>query len=82
MMRPQATFSFFIHFTTFSFFHSPRHSFLLVPLSFLSLFPPHQALSKSFRIHERPFFIDFDKSITINQPTNQLIEMGGCQTTF
>ena len=71
MMRPSATFSFLL--TTFSFFHSPRPSFLPVPPS-SSLFFPRSALSKSFRIRKSPFFIDFDKSITdrrTNQPTNQ-----------
>ena len=54
-MRPQATFSFFIFFTTFTFFHYPRRSFLLVPPSFvpsssLSLILSRKALTKSLRI--------------------------------
>ena len=68
----------FHFFTSFSFFHSPRCSFLLVPPSSLSLFLPRPALSKSFRIRKSPFFSDFDKSITdgptngpINQPTDK-----------
>ena len=77
---------FFIFFTTFSFLHSPRcsfllvapssssflpprPSFLLVPPSSLFLFLPRPALSQSLRIHKRPFFIDFDESVT-DGPTN------------
>ena len=86
-MRPLATF--FIFFETFSFFHSPRRSFLIAPSSssllpprpsFVlvlpsssSLFLPRPALSKSFRIRNRPFFINFDESVTdqrTNGPTN------------
>ena len=40
-MRPQATFSFFIFFTTFSFFHSPHRSFLHVAPFSASILPPH-----------------------------------------
>ncbi len=81
-MRPQVTFSFF---ETFSFFHSPRRSFLIAPSSssllpprpsFVlvlpsssSLFLPRPALSKSFRIRNRPFFINFAGNIT-NRWTN------------
>ena len=78
-MRPLATFSYFIFLTTFSFFHSPRPSFLPVPPSSPSLLPPRSsfllvtphpsffpfpALSNSFTIRKGPFFIDFDESIT------------------
>ena len=52
----------------------PCPSFLLVPASPSTLFFPHPALSKSFRIHKSPFFIDFDESITNqrkDQPTKQ-----------
>ena len=84
MMRPLATFSFFIFLKTFSFFHSPRPSFLLVPPSSSSLLPPgpsffpRPAMSKSFRICKRPFFIDFDESITdgpTDRRTRPLMEM-------
>ena len=83
MMRPLATFSFLIFFNDFSFFLSPRPSFLLAPPSSSSLLPPHPsfprpALSKSFRIRKSPFFINFDESITdgrtdqvTNQPTDK-----------
>ena len=55
---------FIFHFlATFSFFHSPRPSFLL------SLFFPRPELSKHLTIRICPFFIDFDKSI-VDQPTN------------
>ena len=47
----------------------PRCSFLLVTPSSLSLFLPRPALSKSLRIHKRPFFIDFDESVT-DRPTD------------
>ena len=47
----------------------PRPSFLLVPPSSLFLFLPRPALSQSLRIHKRPFFIDFDESVT-NGPTD------------
>ena len=77
-------FSIFHFFTTFSFFYSPHCSFLLitpsslpllpprpslllVPPSFLFLFLPRPALSQS--LHKRPFFIDFDESVT-EQPTD------------
>ena len=85
-MRPQATFSFFIFLQLFHFFTlliapsssssllPPRPSFLLVPPSSLFLFLPRLALSQSLRIHKRPFFIDFDESVTdgrTNQRTNQ-----------
>ena len=66
-MRPRATFS-FIFFSTFSFFHSLRQPFLLVSPSSSSLFS--SSSTKSFRIRESPFFIDFDEGIT-NRPTNQ-----------
>ena len=69
-MRPQATFSFVIFFTIFSFFYSLRRSFLFVAPSSSSLFPHRPALSKSFRIRKSPFFINFDESIT-DQPTNR-----------
>ena len=83
-MRPQATFSFFILLQLFHFFTllvapssssllPPRPSFLLVPPSSLFLFLPRPALSQSLRIHKRPFFIDFDESVTdqrTNGPTN------------
>ena len=76
----------FHFFTTFSFFHSPRcsfllvapsslplipprPSFLLVPPSSLFVFLPRPALSQSLRIHKRPFFIDFDESVT-DRPTD------------
>ena len=52
----------------------PRCSFLLVPPSSLFLFLPRPAQSQSFRIHKRPFFIDFDESVTdgrTNGPTNR-----------
>ena len=55
-------FHFFYNFFIFSLSSSllpPRPSFLLVPPS-SSLFLP---LSKTFRIHDSPFFIDFDESI-------------------
>ena len=79
-MRPQATFSFFIFLQLFHFFTllvapssssllPPRPSFLLVPLSSLSLFLPRPELSESFRIRKRPFFTEFDESVT-DQPTN------------
>ena len=84
-MRPQATFSFVIFFTTFSFFTlliapsstsllSLRPSFLLVHPYSSSLLPPRPSsfliqLSKLFRIRKRPFFIDFDESVT-DQPTD------------
>ena len=79
-MRPQATFSFFIFLQLFHFFTllvapssssllPPRPSFLLVPPSSLFLFLPRPALSQSLRIHKRPFFIEFDKSVT-DGPTN------------
>ncbi len=42
----------------------PRPSFLLVPPSSLFLFLPRPALSQSLRIHKRPFFIEFDESVT------------------
>ena len=42
---------------------SSSFSFLRVPL-------PRPALSKSFRIRGRPFFIDLDKSVTYDQPAN------------
>ena len=42
----------------------PRPSFLLVPLSSLSLFLPRPELSESFRIRKRPFFTEFDESVT------------------
>ena len=48
---------------------SPRPSFLLAPPSPLFLFLPRPALSQSLKIHKRPFFIDFDESVT-NQRTN------------
>ena len=73
------------HFFIFSLYPSllsPRRSFLIVPPSSLPLFLPSPALSKSFRIRESLFFIDFDESITdrpTDQPTNRrtrpLIEM-------
>ena len=80
-MRPQATFSFFIFLQLFHFFTllvapssssllPPRPSFLLVPPSSLFLFLPRPALSQSLRIHKRPFFIEFDESVT-DQPTDQ-----------
>ena len=42
-MRPLATFSYFIFLTAFSFFHSPRPSFLPVPPSSPSLLPPRSS---------------------------------------
>ena len=111
VLKPLFHFSFFYNFfifhffTTFSFFHSPRRSFLLVapssssllpprpsfllvPPSSLFLFLPRPALSQSLRIHKRPFFIEFDESVTdrpTDGPTNRrtngrtrpLIEMRG-----
>ena len=73
-------FFFFHHFYNFFIFSlssslfPPRRSFLLVAPSSSSLFLPRPALSKSLRIHKRPFFIDFDESVTdgrTDQPTNQ-----------
>ena len=43
---------------------APRPSFLPVPPSYMFLFLPLPALSQSLRIHKRPFFIDFDESVT------------------
>ena len=63
-MRPLATFSFFIFQQLFNFLT------LLVTPSSSSLFFPRPALSESFRIRKRPFFSDFDESIT-NRPTNR-----------
>ena len=74
MMRPSATFSFFIFVSNFFTFSHSSSLYLLVPPSSSSLFFPRPALSKSFRIRKSPFFIDFDESITdgrTNQPTNQ-----------
>ena len=48
----------------------PHPSFLLVPPSSSSLFFPRPAVSRSFRIRKRSFFINFDESIT-NQPNNR-----------
>ena len=42
----------------------PRRSLLLAPPSSSPLLPLRPALSQSLRIHKRPFFIDFDKSVT------------------
>ena len=81
MMRPLATFSFFIFLTTFFIFFTllvppsspsllpPCPSFLLVPPSSSSLLPPHPTLFKSLRIRKSPFFIDFDETI-IDRPTD------------
>ena len=66
----------FHFFTTFSFFHSPRRCFLLAPPSSLFLFLPCPALSQLLRIHKRPFFIEFDESVT-NQRTNEPTEGQG-----
>ena len=79
-MRPQATFSFFIFLQLFHFFSllvAPSSSLLLPPCppSSSSLFLPRPALSKSLRIHRRPFFIKFDKSVT-DQTTNQPTHYG------
>ncbi len=77
-MRLQATFHFFIFFIFLQLFHfftllvapsssplfPPRPSFLLVPPSSLFLFLPRPTLPQSLRIHKRPFFIDFDESVT------------------
>ena len=49
--------------------HSSCPSFLLVPPPSSSLFLTRPAPSESFRIRKRPFFIDFDESVT-DQPTN------------
>ena len=50
--------------------HSSCPSFLLVPpRPSSSLFLTRPAPSESFRIRKRPFFIDFDESVT-DQPTN------------
>ena len=85
-MRPQATFSFLSFSTTYSFFHSPRRSFLLVALSSSSLLLPRPSFllvprfsSSSTilviqKIRQSPFFIDFDEGITdgpTDGPTNQ-----------
>ena len=67
------------HFFIFLFFSllvapSSSPSFLLVPPSPLFLFLPCPALSQSLRIHKRPFFIEFDESVTdgpTNRPTNR-----------
>ena len=75
-----ATFSFLIFFTTFSYFHSSRQSFLLVTLCSSSLLPPlccsfllvplSSSSSTSFRFRKRTFFIDFDVSVT-EEPTER-----------
>ena len=54
--------------------HSSCPSFLLVPPPSSSLFLTRPAPSESFRIRKRPFFIDFDKSVTsrrTNRKTDQ-----------
>ena len=59
---------------SFSFFLQLFHFFILLVPPSSSLFLPRPALSKSLRICKRPFFIDFDKSVTngqINQRTDQ-----------
>ena len=64
-MRSRATFSF----SLFSFFDSPRPTFLLVPPSSSSLFLPRPAQFRSLKIR-RSFFIDSDESVS-DQPTDQ-----------
>ena len=88
-MRPQATFSFFIFLQLFHFFTlivapsspsllPPRRSFLLVAPFSLFLFLHRPALSRSLRIHKRPFFIKFDESVT-NQRTDGRTDKASCR---
>ena len=58
--------------TTFFFQFCPIFTLLVAPSS-SSLLPPRPALSVSFSIRKRPFFIDFDESVTdqrTDRPTN------------
>ena len=55
---------------SFSSLLPPRPSFLLVPSSSLFLFLPRPARSQSLRIRKRPFFINFDESVT-DRPTDR-----------
>jgi len=84
-MRPQATFAFFILFKTFSFFRSPRRSFilvapsssfLLVPLSSSSLLPLRpsfflvQYLLNHLESVKGHFSSILTKALRTNQPTD------------
>ena len=74
VLKPLFNFSFFlchIHFFYDIFIFSlsssllpPRYSLPLVAPSSSSLFLPRPALSTAFRFRKRPFFIDFDESVT------------------
>ena len=57
-------FIFHFFFYNFSFFNSHCRSFLLVPHSSLFILLPRPAVIQSFKIHKRPFFTEFDESVT------------------